>query len=255
MSVKPSPLHAEGSSLRLPTIPLSRKQILILDGIRYASEMAHISYVRLSASLQSISGSVTEPGVHELAVALLDAWSIIDSANRFRDLLVSLPGLPREIWVQQLSKRTEPVAGLRDCVQHCNREVDALAHTGGQLWGYISWVHMDGARPSGRWFMLSGGTHFKNDSWLFIGPSKLPFHVPPDRMRLNAFGKQVYLWRIVASLAMASKKLESALSDGHVRLRGEPAANRLGADAVLEGAIEVIISDSAEHQNNDNSIS
>lgn len=239
------PLHAEDSALRIPRSLLSRKQILMLDGLRYASEMAHISYARLSAALQVISASDKEAGVHELAATLLDAWSIIDSANRFRDLLANLPGLKSESWVRLLADRTSAVANLRDCVQHCNREVDNLAQSGGQLWGSISWMHVDGSKPTGRWFMLSGGTHFKGDTWLFVGPIKLPFRVPPDRVRLNAFGEQVYLWRIVESIVAASRTLEARLAEGRVRLVGEPTDDRRGADAVFEGAMEVVMSNTS----------
>ena len=55
------------------------------------------------------------------------------------------------------------------------------------------------------WHMLSGGTTFVGDKWLFIGPIELPFQVPSDRIRLNAFGRQVYLWRLVAAIATAAR--------------------------------------------------
>src|SRR4051812_16197459 len=78
-------LIPEESPLRHPPAELSRRQVYILDGIRFAAEMAHIAYERLSTLLQGVASSSHEPSTRDIATAMLDAWSIVDSAHHFRD--------------------------------------------------------------------------------------------------------------------------------------------------------------------------
>jgi hypothetical protein len=50
----------EDSPLRRPPLALSRRQVLVLDGIRYAADMADIAYERLDSHLQNIAGSLQD---------------------------------------------------------------------------------------------------------------------------------------------------------------------------------------------------
>ncbi len=233
---------AEDSPLRRPPPDYSRRQVLILDGIRYAAEMAHIAYERLRATLNDISSSAKEHLVRDTATALLDAWSIIDSAHRCRDLVENLPGLPNSPWRRLLLERTEDAAELRDCVQHQLGEISGLITGGGQVWGYISWAEVQDGRYTGKWLMLSGGSEYVGDQFAFIGPAELPYAVPVGRIRLNAFGRQVYLGRMVDGLSDAISHLSDDIRSGTMRAVGTPATERRSADTVIEGAIEVLIS-------------
>lgn len=232
---------AEDSPLRHPPANLSRKQVVILDGIRYAADMAEIAYERLAKHLQFIAALDREPTVKEIATGFIDAWSIVDSAHRFRDLITNLPGLKKNApWVKVFEKRTDDVAELRDCVQHQLGEVDELIAGSGQLWGYLSWVRLDNGKPTPNWQMMSAGSTHVQDQWLFMGPVTLPFPVPIDRIRLNAFGRQVYLARTVRAVHDAVRQLEGQLAANQIKGVGEPDHERRGADAVIEGAIEVM---------------
>lgn len=231
----------EDSPLRHPPPALSRRQTIILDGIRYAADMADVAYERLTFNLQRVAILEGEPTVRDIATAMLDAWSIVDSAHRFRDLIAGLPGLSNSVWKRRLAIRTADVAGLRNCVQHQLSESENLATTGGQLWGYISWHELRGDRPTGRWHMMAAGAHYVGDRWLYIGPIRLPFVVPRDRIRLNAFGEQVYLARTVIAIRHAIGELEAELSVGKVRGVGTPSCGRRGADAVMTGALEILV--------------
>jgi hypothetical protein len=44
----------ENSPLRRPARALSRRQVLIIDGIRYAADMADVAYERLAIHLQRV---------------------------------------------------------------------------------------------------------------------------------------------------------------------------------------------------------
>jgi hypothetical protein len=222
---------------------LSRKQMYILDGIRYSAEMAHIAYERLATLLQMIAASRTEPTTRDIATAMLDAWSIVDAAHRFRDLVAQLPGLSHSTWTRLLEARTADVAELRNCVQHQIGEIAGLIQGGGQIWGYLSWTEVREGQYTGKWLMLTAGSDYVGDRWLFVGPASLPFEVPPGRIRLNAFERQVYLGRTVGALVEATRGLEDEISRGAVRPVGDAAAaDRRGADVVYEGWIEVLYS-------------
>lgn len=233
-------LIPEDSPLRNPPPELSRKQVLILDGIRYAAEMAHIAYERLFAKLQDISLGSDEPKTRVSVEAMMDAWTIVDSAHRFRDMIEGLPGLKKHPWKRILQDQTKDVAELRDCVQHLLGEIDGLIENGGQLWGYLTWAQIRNGQYTGKWLMLSGGSNYVGDKWYIAGPMELPFPVPPGRIRLNAFGHQVYLGRTVEALKLAVTKLtEEILNDG-LRPHGSPAVDWRGADMVIEQSIEVM---------------
>jgi hypothetical protein len=45
----------EDSPLRHPPTALSRRQAIILDGIRYAADMADVAYERLTFNLQRVA--------------------------------------------------------------------------------------------------------------------------------------------------------------------------------------------------------
>jgi hypothetical protein len=237
-------LIPEDSPLRQPPRAFSRRQMLILDGIRYAAEMAHLAYDRLYRNLQGTAASLNEPRAQDTASAMLDAWSIVDSAHRFRDLVENMPGLGNSTWKRLLRDRTEDVAELRDCVQHQLGEIDDLISHGGQFWGYLSWAEVRDGRHTGKWLMMTAGSDYVGDQWLFIGPAVLPFPVPPGRVRLNAFGRGVYLGRTVHALILAISEIGNEISNGTLRAIGEPALERRGADVVYEGWMEVVVSTS-----------
>jgi hypothetical protein len=240
-------LISKDSPIRRPPAEFSRRQVLILDGIRYAAEMAQIAYERLDAHLQGIAASPSEPRVRDTAAAMRDAWSIVDSAHRLRDLVANLPGLPHSLWKRLLQERTEDVAELRDCVQHQLERIDDLISNGGQMWGYLSWAEVRNARHTGTWFMMTAGSDYVGDQWLFVGPAVLPFEVPTGRVRLNAFGRQVYLGRTVQALASAVETLAGDIASGAMRPVGTPALERRGADVVYAGWIEVAVSQNSSN--------
>lgn len=230
----------ESSPLRRPPTAFSRRQVMFLDGIRYAAEMAYIAYDRLFEQLMAVTRSPQTPQVRDIAAAMLDAWSIVDAAHRFGDLIEGLPGLPRAPWKRLLQDRTEVVATLRNNVQH--QRHDLREPPGSGAWGYLSWAELHNGRHTGKWLMMSAGSYYVGEQWLFIGPIALPCPVPGARIRLNAFGQRVYLGRTVVAIAEAIGMLEKDIVSGTMRPRDTPATERRGADVVYEGYIEIISS-------------
>jgi hypothetical protein len=120
-------------------------------------------------------------------------------------------------------------------------ELEHLETSGGQIWGFLSWIEI-GPRGehTGKWVMISPGSVFVGDKWLFAGPIKPPFPVPIGLFRLNAFGRQVYLGRVVVVVREAAIALAADISAGQLRAIGEPATGRRDPELVMEGRIEVV---------------
>jgi hypothetical protein len=236
------------SPLRNPPDSFSRQQILFLDGIRYSAEMIRIAYERLWTQLEPISvppPDDTPITTDDIARAMLDAWSIIDSANRLRDLLSELPGLPNSSsWRRIFLANTEEADGLRNAVQHPLGEIGKSLAEVGQLWGFLSWAQVREGKYTGKWLMMSAGATFVGDEFLFIGPNKLPFTVPIGRVCLSAFGKRVYLGRILQEVVYAVISLVEDIGNGVIRTRSKPAIGRRGGDEVAAGMVEVLVSNS-----------
>ncbi len=234
-------LIPEESPLRTLPLTLSRNQILIFDGIRYATEMTVISYDRLYNQLQAICGQeVTPLTSKEISSALLDAWSIIDSVHRFHDLIQSLPGLEKKYWQRLLTNRLADALTLRDRVQHQLQFLNELINSHGQMWGYLSWAEVKNHSHTGRWFMISPGTVYVDDQWYFIGPFTSR---PLGHIRLNAYNVQVYLGRCVEAVAKAVNFLVAELSNGSIRLVGEAATERRGTDYYFTGGLMIEYAD------------
>jgi hypothetical protein len=215
---------------------------MILDGIRYAVEIAQVAYSRLFDTLMSWDRAKPQGSQTAFAASIADAWAIIDSIHRFHDLVENLPGLPNAPWRRLLVTGVNEALDLRDSVQHQLGELDGLIENGGQVWGYLSWAEMTDGRYTGQWFMMSPGSYFVGDKWLFIGPRVLPYEVPPGRIRLNAFGRHVYLGRIVALMLSAVGELAKVIANGGVQPRGPAASDRRGVDEVMSGGVEVLMS-------------
>lgn len=233
-------LVPEDSPLRRPPPELSRQQVLFLDGIRYAAEMADVAYQRLFEGLMLLADSPAEPSTRDIARLMLDAWSIVDAVHRFVDLVSAMPGLAHGPWLRVLRERCEDLLALRDDIQHQNERAVAVPGQPNQLWGYLSWAAVDqSGKHTGRWWMVSAGSEYVGDQWLFMGPNTQPFNVPSGRIRLNAFGRRVYLGKCVLATAEVVKHLTDQLKADAVRPVGEPATDRRGADSVIGGSIEV----------------
>jgi hypothetical protein len=233
------------SPLRKPPASFSRQQVLFLDGIRYSAEMIRIAYERLWTQLDAINVPPPDNAditTDDIARAMLDAWSIVDSANRFRDLVREFPGLPNTPWEHIFLANTVEVDALRNIFQHQESEIGKSLVKVGQLWGFLSWAQVRGGKYTGKWLMMSAGATFVGDEFFFIGPNTLPFTVPTGRVCLSAFGKRVYLGRILQQVVNAVASLVQDISNDVIRPAGEPAVDRRGGDDVMAGMVEVVTS-------------
>lgn len=151
-----SPLH------KLPT-SLDRRMILFLDGIRYSFQIFELASTRLSHTLEDLSFIDQNPVElnSRIASAISDAWTMIDSTHRLRELFQQIPGLRRkEPKLQLFMRRTAITEDLRNFFQHFRNEIDAFVDHSMPLWGAISWIYTDKKTGEEQNFSIMPGTFF-----------------------------------------------------------------------------------------------
>jgi hypothetical protein len=221
----------------LPT-ELSRRQILILDGIRYAAEIADIAYERLERTLQGIAADymVEIPPPRGIATALLDAWTIVDSAHRYGDLVHRTPGIPNAPWKRLLRDRIAAAGELRNAVQHQLEEVGRLEAEHGQIWGYLSWAECVDGVHTGNWYVASPGTIFRGAKWELVGAPNRMDGLPPGKIRLIAFQHDLALGLVIRAVAEATSEIAALLETRGIRAVGSSAAeDRWAVDWTVRG--------------------
>ncbi len=133
------------SPLRELPASVPRNQALFFDGIRFSIQMAGLAYHRLLPVLQQLAIDGFERGrradEEQVIAALIDAWTVIDSLHRLRELVRQTPGVKqRDSGIRLFFAKTADVTALRNRIQHINQEVLELAATGHPLLGVLSWA-------------------------------------------------------------------------------------------------------------------
>lgn len=187
-------IPAESNLRRIPA-DVDRRTILFLDGIRYSIQSFEISSRRLAQTLNQLSNAQdTKDNLGEIiSIATIDAWSIIDSIHRLRELLEQLPRLKKNTPELQLFlHRTSPIEDLRHFFQHFRTEIDSFVEKAMPLWGTISWstTNSDTGLPQthtivpgtffhGAWF---GSCTFDTHEGRFI--DRVVLHAGPQKVDL-----------------------------------------------------------------------
>ena len=204
------------SPLRHLPKKLNAKQTLFLDAIRYCIEMADASYLSLKGTLQTLTSQYPrQPDASILGPstvkALIDAWSIIDTINRLRNLLDRMPGVKKKSpgFILFL-KQTNGVEDLRNIIQHLDSEIDGLIATNSAVLGTLSWaIALD---PTGERILscvLRPGTLLSPTAPFPFPAGNVQF--PIDRITLSAGNKSVCLSDTMIHLAKFASSTEREL--------------------------------------------
>jgi hypothetical protein len=175
---------------------LDHKQILFFDGIRYAVEMIDVAYSRLRTTLNQLSyldlsDKKVKADVSVMSLkssVFLDAWSIVDSINRYRVLINQMPNLKRrDFGIDKFMQRTDTVLKLRNGVQHLPKEIHKLVQKNLPVWGALSWFAIiDIQAQIGRSCILGAGTFRQHLSTMKIPVGKT-IQAPIDCIVLSAY--------------------------------------------------------------------
>lgn len=187
--------------------------MLFLDGIRVAVEMADMAYQRLKETLgrATIENSQTDR-FRLVSICLLDAWSIVDSINRLRNLLKQLPGFKADASsLRMFLRQTEGIWGLRNLGQHLDGRIAGLVAKGLTVWGVLTWLMLVDAQ-TGRFkaAALVSGSQFGSMHAL---PSAegIEMHANIDHITLTVGGHEADLSMAIRAVAEYLPKLEEEL--------------------------------------------
>ncbi len=138
---------APDSPLRRIPAALDRRQAMFIDGIRYSVEMIDLAYVRLCDSLFRIASQFENDKSQSdlpatFAAPFIDAWSIVDSIHRLRELLEQLPNAKRSKSppYNLFRRKTALVTELRNIIQHLRKDLTIFAENDWPAYGVLDWL-------------------------------------------------------------------------------------------------------------------
>jgi hypothetical protein len=211
MSIDTDFFSPESPLYKLPE-NLNREQGMFLDGIRYASGIADLAYRRLCNTLNELTQSIEQGDGQRLMVsAISDAWSIIDTVDRLRGLIMKATFFNEgSRGRQEFLVATGPIRKLRNTVQHLDSLIPRLAGEGWPAWGVLSWVLWRGPTTPVCCCLLPGG-YMKERPFRMHVPSMGDDLGPISHVSLGSRGVEVSLTDAHRIVASALHQLESGL--------------------------------------------
>jgi hypothetical protein len=214
---------SENSILRRLPPGMNHKDLVFLDGIRYAGEIAGLAYLRLDSILTGLASSHTARTSQTYTAAFLDAWALVDAIDRSRLLWKLLPGRPAtppDPTVKSFDELAQPVRALRNVADHLAQRADYIAASGNPVLGLLSWVtHTDDTRAAGHMCMLAAGT-LKRTHW--IGANAADgghFHKRTGMIHLAAGEHRANLSTLMPEMGRRIAHLETSLTE-QIRAHG-----------------------------------
>lgn len=231
----------EDSPIFLIPKELSRKEILVLEGLRYSANMALLSYGRLRSDLNEISVGSKE--IDFWYSALNGAWGVLDSANRFYRLL-------RAIKINEkspLHKEWENFKKLRDCFHHLDERIDEkYVDDHYPLFGVLTWSYYNpDINPKfAKMFIFSPGIQQGSKSFNPENPTGKEFRIPIDQISLTAHERakdkdpvKVEIVPIISAIENTVKQLEESLNIEYDKLKDRKSV--FPTDATIRFDIEL----------------
>lgn len=159
---------------------------------------------------------------------MLDAWSVIDSVHRMRELVQRVPRWRKPSASRQIFLRaTASTENLRNAIQHLDTESESLLRSGRPPFGALTWITPD-ERNTGRMYIQSfipGQLTGADPNTMVEAPKDVPTKV--DYIELWASDHRASIsdaYRSVeklilameASIGLQTSKSENGPSDMHV---------------------------------------
>lgn len=175
---------------RLPPLP-DRDQVLLIDGIRHAADIAAVGYNRLTTLLTDMVVPEASPQVGsnlewQIPAAFLDAWAVVEALERIRGLLELYPHKRSIPSVPGLRAVFEANGLVRNMGAHVATSVPALRKHKNTALGVLSWCTLQSLqRPLV--CMVYAGTFSNDKVWAVpTNPLGRSFRPPTDHIRLRA---------------------------------------------------------------------
>jgi hypothetical protein len=170
------------SPLRRYPATLNAEKAIFFDGIRHAAEMADFSYRRLCETLTSLAQ--IGPVMKFMTAAYIDAWSVVDSIDRFLGLaklvpeITAAPTTPEQREHYEVTMRA--IRDVRNVTDHLGQRVKYIVAKNATAQGMLHWVTWPADAEAWTAYTLRPGrlTNFiaKTDLQLpddFVGPTAM----------------------------------------------------------------------------------
>jgi len=223
---------------RIPA-SLDRRQVLYLDGIRHAAELADFAYARLVRTLTELAltgGASGEP--NRFTAPFLDAWAVVDSIDRLRGLLYCMPGM-QEITPadgrRTFSERMQVIRDLRNVADHVPTRVDYILANNSAALGILGWCTLVNASDIHA-CTIYPGTLVQSTDVPMVNPCGKAFTPPSDLITLKAGEYSGSLSSTMEDVRQVISALEASFG-AWLRdhgLEGQPAGSDMLAIAVID---------------------
>ncbi len=131
-------LPKENSILRLLPFSLDKRQLLILDSIRFTLEMIDYSNNMLKEKLRITSKGKNRQ--HDLPELFTYAWNIVDNSKRFYSLYKKLPSVNNHRNIENL----DFLRTFRNTYQHLDQRIDeSILSNEKPIYGSLKWQFND----------------------------------------------------------------------------------------------------------------
>jgi hypothetical protein len=203
-------LFTAGSPLLALPQGMDKQEAMYLDAMRFAMEMAELSYSRLCEVLIKLPGEEDEVRHRLLSTcAVQDAWSTIDSADRLRSLM----GRAKSVDIctdlkSGFDERIDAIRGLRNTVQHLDQQIPSLAAKKWPVWGALRWFAWTEPPHVGVSCQLLAGGHVTKRPFTVEAPRSKEEPVGISEVILVSRGVEVSLRTLREDIALLARALE-----------------------------------------------
>jgi hypothetical protein len=224
---------------KIPSV-LGRHQILFFEGMRFTIEMAEVAYQRLQHTLPLLADHQhLNRDPPPTVSAMLDAWSIVDSLHRLRDLIQAAPGLSgkkKSPKIRLFMDATDNVTALRNTVQHLNSEIHKiLDDRNWTVFGTLSWGVVDPDKNQITACTFLPGAPQQGSSHPIINPlNRRVWHLRVDSITLERSGVSVCISDAMRRLEALTISMEENLARAYAeQIPLEHQGKTHGADVVI----------------------
>ncbi|WP_454706564.1 hypothetical protein [Delftia acidovorans] len=228
------------SPLKNPPSNLELANIIYFDALSNAADIATIAYVRLRESLNIIVDKKNKD-LDEFIPCYLDAWTVVDSIDRFLELVKKnkkrLP-IKNDSGLEKLTIHTSGIRELRNVADHIAQRIDRLASKKASAMGELSWISSNPTNPqaSMKHFVYRPGYRLINTETKFqLPPSGQKIETPIGSITLQCESKAQNLSNAFIALVEYVKDIEILLAE-HYSSKDFPKPHPRGLLVALHSA-------------------
>ncbi len=218
-------------------------EVIVLDGLRHAIEIACYAHNRLSGNLLRIS-SECKLKEGDVECVFLDAWAIVDAIDRFRSLL-QLIYSPKFSWslgssIININKEFFNIRSLRNVADHLAQRVPYVVSKKGSALGILKWLavrNFSVNTPLSEFvvstYSIVPGTAYHPEFQFLLVDGGEPIDLPVGMIMLYAGEYSCDLNASIKKIIAASEGLESELYK-HIEQSGKREHRVIGSDVFMK---------------------